>query len=169
MMRIYIKTERAMVRNLDRRDLETVFRYRNSAECAKYQRWDDTSADAIASLIDRHCNDVFLSDKAEQHYAVSLKNNVCIGELAYFYTAADACITLGITVSPEYQGRGYAYEILKAVVACIQKQHPQTDIVALIEPENQKSIGLFSKLGFERECYAPSISSYIYTVYGKKE
>lgn len=35
------------------------------------------------------------------------------------------------------------------------------DIVALIDRENEPSLSLFEKLGFFRECYAESISSYV--------
>ena len=41
------------------------------------------------------------------------------------------------------------------------------DIVALIEKENKGSIALFKKLGFIEECYAESIQSYVFTIYGK--
>lgn len=53
------------------------------------------------------------------------------------------------------------------MTAQIQKQYPSTDIVALIEKDNAKSIALFQKLGFVEECYADSIQSYVFVIYGK--
>lgn len=49
----------------------------------------------------------------------------------------------------------------------IHEKYPTMDIVGLIEKDNIKSIGLFEKLGFQQECYAESISSYIYVLYAK--
>jgi L-amino acid N-acyltransferase YncA len=54
-------------------------------------------------------------------------------------------------------------------VGQLQKSYPAVDIVALIEKENEQSIGLFRKLGFIEECYAKSIGSYVYTIFGKGE
>ena len=43
---------------------------------------------------------------------------------------------------------------------------PAAEIVALIERDNAPSIALFRKLGFMEECWAESIRSYVYTLYG---
>ena len=75
-------------------------------------------------------------------------------------------MTLGITIAPEYQRRGYAGEILSAVVEEVRDVYPALDIVALIDPENAASIALFEKLGFERECYAEKIQSFVYVISG---
>ena len=56
---------------------------------------------------------------------------------------------------------------MKEVVSQIQNHYSSTDIVALIEKENAKSISLFKKLGFIEECYADSIQSYVFTIYGE--
>ena len=73
----------------------------------------------------------------------------------------DNCITLGITVSPQFQRKGYAFEMLSAVIAAARERHPQMELVALIDKENEPSLSLFEKLGFYRECYAESIGSYV--------
>ena len=161
---VYLETERLLLKNLTAEDAPVLYQYRNNTDCAKYQRWDDTELDAINQLIQMHENDIFLSLQEEQHYAIALKDSKCIGDLSLFYTPQDHCITLGITISPKYQHQGYAFEILKEVVASVQHEHPQLELVALIDPENQKSIELFAKLGFQMECYAESIASCVYTL-----
>ena len=124
--------------------------------------------EAVEALIEGAMGDVFLSDKEEQHYALCDREGL-VGDLSYFYTAEDRCITLGITLSPEHQRKGYAFEMLQAVVRSVQNRHPALDIVALIDRENGASVALFEKLGFYRECYAESIASYVYVIDGKKE
>lgn len=166
-MAVFLETERLWLRNLRQEDAGAVFAYRNDPECAKYQRWEDTSLAAVLGLIEGAKEDVFLSEKEEQHYAVCNHEGL-IGDLSYFYTEADACVTLGITISPEHQRRGYAFEILREVVRAVQKRHPKLDIVSLIDKENAPSVALFEKLGFYRECYAESIASYVYVIDGKK-
>lgn len=165
---VYLQTERLWLRNLEKEDRAAVFAYRNDPECAKFQRWEDTSLEAVEALIEGAKEDVFLSEKKEQHYALC-NGEELVGDLSYFYTAEDRCITLGITLSPERQRKGYAFEMLQAVVRAVQNRHPALDIVALIDRENGASVALFEKLGFYRECYAESIASYVYVIDGKKE
>lgn len=160
----FLITDRLFLRNLQASDCETVFDYRNNKQCYRYQRWEDVSREAVQAYIGRHCSDVFLSEKEEQHYAIEARNGTLIGELAYFYNSEDNCITLGITISYRYHRCGYGFEILNKVIEQIRKVHPTLDIVGLIDPQNAASIALFEKLGFLRECYAESMGSYVYVL-----
>lgn len=163
----FLVTERLLLRNLTAEDAETITEYRNDAECSRYQRWDDTSREAVQALIADHAADGFLSKREEQRYAICTQAGEIVGDLAYFFNAEDNCITLGVTMAPSFQRRGYAYEMLAAVVAAVQGRFPTMDIVALIDRDNAASISLFEKLGFEQECYAESIASYVYVINGK--
>lgn len=160
-----LRTENLYLRNLCREDVPVIHEYRKDADCARFQRWEAVSADAVQAFVRRFEKCGFLSEEEEQHYAICLKSGALAGDLSYFYTEADRCVTLGITVAPPYQRRGIAREILMAMIAAIQNRHPQLDIVALIDPENEGSIRLFESLGFYRECYAESIRSYVYVIY----
>ena len=162
----FMEIDMLYLRNLELSDLDHIYDYRNNEECNRYQRWDDFTSDDIKSFIIKFKDDVFLSTKEEQHFAICSKlHTELIGELAYFYTAND-CITLGITISYQYQKKGFAFEILSGVIRLIREKYPSMDIVGLVEKENIKSSKLFEKLGFEQECYAESISSYVYVMYG---
>lgn len=163
---MYLQTQRLYLRNLHPGDLDGVYAWRNDPSCAKFQRWEDTSREAITHYIGRFRSCRFLTEAEEQHYAVCLQDGTLTGELSCFYTESDRCITLGITVAPAYQRTGIAREILRAVIAAIQKKHPHLDIAALIDPENERSIRLFEALGFYRECYAESIRSCVYVIDG---
>ena len=163
----FLETDRLILRNLELSDQDRIFDYRNNEICNQYQRWDDFTKDDIASFIIKFKEDKFLSTKEEQHFAICEKNSSeLVGELAYFYTQND-CITLGISISYHYHKNGFAYEMLSKVIGLIQESYPTMDIVGLIEKENTKSIRLFEKLGFQQECYAESIASYIYVIYAK--
>jgi len=164
---ILMETERLLLRNLELSDINEIYDYRNNEVCNQYQRWDDFTKEDILSFITNFKEDVFLSVKDEQHFAICEKQSLeLVGELAYFYVPDD-CITLVISISYKYHKNGFAYEMLKEVVRLIRIQHPTMDIVGLIEKDNIKSIGLFEKLGFQQECYAESIASYVYVMYAK--
>ena len=163
----FLQTARLLLRNLTAEDAEIITEYRNDEQCSRYQRWDDTSRVAVQALIAEHTADGFLSRRDEQRYAICTQAGEIVGDLAYFFNAQDNCITLGVTVAPAHQRRGYAYEMLAAVVAAVQGRFPTMDIVALIDRDNAASIRLFEKLGFAQECYAESIASYVYVIAGK--
>lgn len=161
---IFLTTPRLQLTNLRRSDTAALVAIRQDPDCARYQRWSDTTPEAISAYIARHALDQFLSRAEEQHYAIRSLDGALAGELSYFDNPRDSCITLGITVAPAYQRQGYAYEMLAAVVEAARARHPQLELVALIERENQPSLRLFQKLGFTEECYADSIGSYIYVI-----
>lgn len=163
----FIETQRTLIRNMEPADVPAISAFRNDADCARYQRWDDTSEAAVRTLTAGHAGDMFLSEKPEQHYAVSARDGALLGELSYFFNSDDNCVTLGITLAPEAQGKGLAFELMTAVTGAVREKYPAMDIVALIHPENVKSVRLFERLGFERECYAESVNSLVYTLYGK--
>ena len=160
-----LKTNRLRLDNLRAEDVQTIVSYRNDPDCANYQRWEDVSEEAVTAFVKTFGTCVWLSKEAEQHYAIRAGETLA-GDLSYFYNEADRCVTLGITIAPEHQRKGYAREILSAAVEAVRERYPTLDIVALIDRDNEASIALFEALGFERECYAEKIESYVYAIYG---
>ena len=160
-----LKTNRLYLRNLREEDVPVIHAYRSDPDCARYQRWENTSKEAVTAFVRKFERSEFLSRQEEQHYAVC-GDGMLVGDLSYFHTEEDRCVTLGITISPEHQRKGYAKELLSAVVSAVKEKYPELDIVALIDWENTSSIALFESLGFERECWAEKIRSYGYVIYG---
>ena len=158
-----LKTARLRLRNFTPADADKIYEYRNTPECLRYQRYDDTSIEYIKDFVERFATSAFLSREKEQHYAIAdLYTDELIGDLSLFYSESDACFTLGITLAGEHQRRGYAYEILDAVISRLEAKYPSLEIVALIDRENERSIALFKRLGFVLECYAESIDSLVF-------
>lgn len=162
----FLKTARTQLRNLLPTDRSIIHAYRNDESCARFQRWKDASIEAVDQMILAHSQDIFPSLLVEQHYAIADLRNQPIGDLSVFYTAQDRCITLGLTIAPQHQHRGLARELLSAVIRTLHKNYPDLELVALISPDNTQSIHLFEALGFEKECYAPSIDSLVYVIKG---
>lgn len=163
-----LRTTRLHLRNLCPADVDTLFLYRNDSGCSLYQRYGDTSKTYLEKFVRDYSDSTFLSQEAEQHYAIAQnESGEMAGDLSVFFSEKDKCFTLGITVAPLFQKQGYAYELLKEVVSRLQRHYPATDIVALIEKGNENSIALFRKLNFIEECYAESIQSYVFVIYGK--
>lgn len=161
-MATFLQTDRLILRNLSSDDLDTLYLYRNNADCARYQHWENTSREYLKDFIQKFHQSVFLSKEPEQHYAICLTDNQLIGDLSCFYNEHDPCFTLGYTISYQFQRQGYAFEMLSKVLCAIEKQYPGMDIVGLVEKENIPSISLLKKLGFIEEGYSDKINSYIF-------
>lgn len=58
---------------------------------------------------------------------------------------------LGYSTLPEFCGEGYAYEAATAVLHHAREDLGLGELIAIISPENEASIGLIRKLGFEFE------------------
>ncbi len=58
---------------------------------------------------------------------------------------------IGFAFLPFYQGRGYAHEASKAVLAMVSKLPEHNTVLATTRPSNNSSIKLLTKLGFRFE------------------
>lgn len=159
---IILKSENLALRNLCKDDLDTLFEYRNDENCAKYQRWEDTSLEYLRKLIDTNEEKSILEEKNLQLGIALLSDNELIGDM--FVAFKDKTITLGYTISPKYQRRGYAYEILKALIEYIFYNFEGYEIVCLVHPDNEPSKRLLKKLEFKNEGYAEKIDSIVYVL-----
>lgn len=161
-----LRTERTYLRNLCCGDVDTLFAYRNDLRCSRYQRYENTGRAYLQGFVRDYCRCVFPSLEEEQHYAIAAGDGGMIGDLSIFYSGKDNCFTLGITIAPQYQRQGYAFEVLGQVVSRLRQTYAGVELVALIDKDNKASLGLFEKLGFVRECYAESIESFVFTLEG---
>jgi [ribosomal protein S5]-alanine N-acetyltransferase len=56
-------------------------------------------------------------------------------------------VDIGFAFLPAYYGQGYAYESAAAVMAYAQNTLGFNRVVAIVDPDNQRSIALLAKLG----------------------
>lgn len=154
-----LTSDRLAIRNLNNDDLDILYDYRNHKECGKYQRWDNTSKIYIEYLIDKEKYKVFGVDTG--NFAIVNKtSNVIVGDI--FFSIKDKTITLGYTIAPQHQRKGYAFEILSKVLLYIDKNLKEYETVALVDPLNEPSIKLLEKLAFVRDGYIEKLKSILY-------
>lgn len=81
-----------------------------------------------------------------------------IGNVSFSYLTEDfghRC-TLGYRVDRDYRNRGYAYEATSFLIREVSREYNLHRIEADILPENEASLALIKKLGFEYEGIARS-------------
>lgn len=156
-----LETKRLKLRNFKDTDIYELFDYRNNQLCAKYQRYDDKSEKALSEFIKRNKDQHFLSE-TEQHYAITLKTGELIGDVAIYFKKET--ITLGYTISYKHHRKGYAFEILSALVKSLHYKYLEYEIVCLVDEGNIPSMKLLEKLGFINEGYEEKVKSYIFSL-----
>jgi RimJ/RimL family protein N-acetyltransferase len=157
-----LETERLLLRNFKYDDLDLLYKYRNEPNCAKYQSWDDTSREYLQSFIKEEKNKIVKGETLQ--LAISLKNNnELIGDT--YIAFKNKTITLGYTISPQHQRKGYAYEILQSIISHLFKNFDDHEIVCMVHPDNEASKMLLEKLNFENEGYLKEIDSLIYSLH----
>lgn len=155
-----LKSKNLLLRNLKSDDLNSLFEYRNNESCAKYQSWEDTTLCYLNTLIEDSKEKTFFDEETMQLAIALLSTDDLVGDM--FVAFKDKTITLGYTISPKYQRRGYAYEILRQTIDYIFDKFNGYEIACLVHPDNEASKNLLKKLEFENEGYVEKIDSIVY-------
>lgn len=108
-----------------------------------------------------------VNDPVYHSYLVNTENGEPCG-FCYFSRfkpreAYRISVEITIYLHPDFTGRGYGQEIMSFLEDIIRRQG-FTNIVALIDSENQSSIRLFSNNGYERCAYLKEVAE----KFGKK-
>jgi RimJ/RimL family protein N-acetyltransferase len=157
---VLLETDRLFLRNLEQRDADDMFDYRNNDICARYQRGQIKDFDGIVALIDRRKDDVISVD-APFIIAVALKsNNEMVGEIVVM--PQDGAITLGYTFSYQYHRNGYAFEALSALIEVLHERFPEWEFICFTETENKASMALLLKLGYTDLGYSEKKTSQVF-------
>jgi RimJ/RimL family protein N-acetyltransferase len=157
---VLLETDRLFLRNVEQRDADVLFDYRNNDICAKYQRGQTKDFDGIVALIDRRKDDVISVD-APFMIAVALKSsNDMVGEIVVM--PQDGAISLGYTFSYKYHRNGYAFESLSALIQVLHDRFPEWEFICFTEPENKASIALLLKLGYSDMGYSKKKASQVF-------
>lgn len=157
---VFIETERLVLRNVAPRDASVMYDYRNNDLCARFQRGQTKDYDGILELTKKRQNDRISVD-SNFMVAVALKaNDEMIGEIVVMPN--DGAITLGYTFSYKYHRQGYAYEARAPFIDMLHGRYPDWEFICFTEVDNQASIALLKKLGYEDLGYAEKITSQVF-------
>ncbi len=145
-----IETDRLLIRKPELKDKEDFFQYRSMPEVYQYQSWKPTDISEIENFINRNSAVCLnMTDKWLQ-VAVCLKEGPMIGDIGIHFID-EYQIEIGYTLSPEYQGKGYAFEAVTAIIHCAFSEWNKHRVMASVDPANIHSIQLLERLGFRKE------------------
>ncbi len=145
-----IRTERLIIRTLDMKDKEVFYKYRSMPEIYQYQSLRPKTISEIEEFINKNIAMCLNTENSWLQLAVCLKEGQMIGDIGIHFID-DYQIEIGYTLSPEYQGSGYAAEAVRAVIDYAFSELKKHRITASVDPDNTKSIKLLERIGFRKE------------------
>lgn len=153
-MTFYLETERLFLTDFDENDnsmdFQALYSYRSLKDVQKYQSWRPNTIEDVKSFISRLPKNYNFHEPGWYQLAIRLKeSNLLIGDIGLHIMETMNEVELGITLHPDYQGKGYASEALSAVINYVFITLLKNLIICSIDPRNSSSKALLERLGFE--------------------
>ncbi|TVX95193.1 GNAT family N-acetyltransferase [Cohnella terricola] len=148
-----LATDRLLIRTLEMKDKDPFFKYRSLPEVYKYQSWRPADLNDVEKFISANTAIVPNTRDSWLQVAVCLKNGQLVGDVGIHFMDDDFQVELGFTLSPDFQGNGYASEAVRAVIDYLFDGLRKHRITASVDPDNLKSIKLLENLGFRKEAH----------------
>jgi RimJ/RimL family protein N-acetyltransferase len=146
------KTDRLLVRAMERRDITRFTWYRNIPEVAAFQEWDvPFTRDAAHDLLDELETLEGPSADTWVNLAVDDGTGRLLGDVAVGLGPDEQVAMVGYTFAPDAQGRGLATEAVGAVVDRLFDRSKVHRVAATLDPANLASARLLERLGFRYE------------------
>lgn len=153
-----LKTERLTMRLMTADDIDDVFAYQSREDVCRYLLFDPRTRDEVAerNASNRQATTVTQDDDWWQialELATPERTRV-IGDLYFTIKSVENSHgEIGWTLHPDFAGQGYAFEGAQAVLAVAFDTLGLHRVTAELDPRNDRSIALCTRLGLREEAY----------------
>lgn len=150
-----IVTAHLALRDLELSDAHRIFEYRSHPEVSRFQSWGTQSADAIQSYI----RDLAGTEPGSpglwyQIGIILASSRELIGDCGFRVLEAEPRhAEIGIALAPEFQGRGYATEALRALLDYLFLALGKHRAFGSVDPCNVQSVKLLQRVGMRKEAH----------------
>ena len=148
--RLVLETERLVLRRVRREDAEAIFANSSDAySCAM-----DSGEEPYTEMNDEFWKLVDILIQRETQYSIALKETgevVGTIRLRNDDTRVVEAMEVSYGIYPGYRRKGYAYEAVSALLVLLQQELHLDLVLAGAIKENEPSISLLKKLGFQWE------------------
>lgn len=147
-----LRTARLVIRRFRAADAIAFAAYRSDPSSARYQSWDDcTPEDAEAFVTEMTAAHPGVPGEWFQFAVGDPASDELLGDVAIRVHADDTTrAELGFTFAPGHQGKGYATEAVRAVIAYAFERLGTETVLAIADARNLASIALLERIGMRR-------------------
>ena len=151
----HLTSARLFLRRLNRDDAEALCAYRSLPEVARYQSWDSFGPDDAARLIESQFTaEPDIPGTWFQLAIVEAATGGVIGDCGLHCRKEDSRqMEIGITLSPQHQGRRYAAEAVECLLDYLFGSLHKHRVFASTDVLNRPAVALFRRLGFRQEAH----------------
>ena len=151
---VFFETERLTVRAMLASDVEAFVAYRSDPEVARYQSWEDYTLEQgralVADMLELRPG---LPGEWYQFAVVDAAGDL-VGDLAACVDADEhRQLEVGFTLAPGHQGKGYATEALRGLLAYAFDTLSMHRVIAVTDAENAAAAALLARVGFRKEAH----------------
>jgi RimJ/RimL family protein N-acetyltransferase len=151
--KLNIATPRLTIRDLKLTDLNGFYLYRSHPDVIKYQDFDVMTREQADEFIKGQLDKEFGTAGEWIQYGIENRTTgKIIGDCAIKLDLCDIRIAeIGITISHLDQGKGYAKEVLSAILDFLFTSQAICRVVEVVDSENIAAIHLLESVGFRQE------------------
>lgn len=148
-------TDRLIIRRLQLNDKEDFFYYRSHRNVVKYQTWKPENIQEIETFIksmsEIHPN---IPGTWFQMAICKRETDKIIGDIGLHFLEKNLMeAEIGYTISPDFQGKGYATEAVREILNYLFGKLCKHRVFASVDPENKPSIALLERIGMRKEAH----------------
>ena len=150
-MKIVIHTPRTILKKLRLKDASTLFAYRSLPEIYRHQGWYPAKLSDAEDFIRKYS--IETEGKVGDWVQLGIyaeADTTLMGDCGY-HVLSDSEAEIGYTIAPQYQGKGYATEIVSSLLDYLYTEAHFAKITASVDPENALSIRVLEKTGFRKD------------------
>lgn len=152
--RIKLRSDRLLLRPVNKFDAEAIFRYRSDAITNQYQGWVPKTIDDAQTFLSKVAQKINLHDTWFQFAIILKENDELIGDIGiHFLDEENYQAEIGCTLAKDQHGKGIANEALKTTIDYLFKELKKHRITCSADPDNLASIKMIERLGFRKEAH----------------
>jgi RimJ/RimL family protein N-acetyltransferase len=152
--KIELHTNRLILRGIDKKDAEAIFKYRSDEITNQFQGFIPKKLEDVYDFITKTTLEINVVGSWFQFVIVSKENGEIIGDIGtHFLDIENKQVEVGCTLAKSQHGKGFAVEGLKKVIGFLFDQLDKHRIIGSIDPNNFQSIKLMENLGFRKEAH----------------
>jgi len=150
-----ILTERLALRDLEPNDGPRVFAYHKHPDVSRFQSWGTESVDVVQSYIRGLATIEPGTPGSWYQVGIFLRaGGKLIGDCGFRVLESDPeQAEIGITLAPEFQGKGYATEALQAILDYLLVMLEKHRVFGSVDPRNVSSMRLLPRVGLRQEAH----------------